>query len=230
MTADPRIVPDAIPLSILSFAEACELAHYGGKVLHPHTLIPAMAKNIPVRVLNTFKPNHAGTLVIANPPSTSRTTLKSIAFKRHQLIISASSPRMTSGPGFLARIFSAFARHEVDVDMLATSEVSVSATTASQRNVERLTEELSTEFEMTVEKGQSMICAVGDGIQSVPGMAADVFSSMRDADVNVRMISQGASKNNIAFVVDDSDVERAVRALHERFFSRLSDRSSAITR
>jgi aspartate kinase len=87
-----------------------------------------------------------------------------------------------------------------------------------------------TEFEMTVEKGQSMICAVGDGIQSVPGMAADVFSSMRDADVNVRMISQGASKNNIAFVVDDSDVERAVRALHERFFSRLSDRSSAITR
>ena len=220
MTADPRLVPTARPLGTLSFAEACELAYYGGKVLHPHTLVPAMAKNIPVRVLNTFKPEHPGTAIVASPPKATAGSpiLKSIAFKRHQLIVSASSPRMTSGPGFLARIFDAFARHEIDVDMVATSEVSVSATTGSEKNVERAVAELTPEFEMSVERGQAVICAVGDGIQSVPGVAADVFSSVRSAGVNVRMISQGASKNNVAFVVEDADVERAVRALHERFF------------
>jgi aspartate kinase len=220
MTADPRLVPAARPLAILSFAEACELAYYGGKVLHPHTLVPAMAKNIPVRVLNTFKPEHPGTAIIAHPPQAAAgaSVLKSIAFKRHQLIVSASSPRMTSGPGFLARIFAAFARHEIDVDMVATSEVSVSATAGSERNVERAVAELSAEFEMTVERGQAVICAVGDGLQSVPGVAADVLAAIRGAEVNVRMISQGASKNNVAFVVEDADVERAVRALHERFF------------
>ena len=220
MTADPRLVPGARPLSVLSFAEACELAYYGGKVLHPHTLVPAMAKDIPVRVLNTFKPEHPGTAIIAHPTKAApgASLLKSIAFKRRQLIVSASSPRMTSGPGFLARIFAAFARHEIDVDMVATSEVSVSATAGSERNVERAVAELSAEFEMTVERGQAVICAVGDGLQSVPGVAADVFSAVRDGGVNVRMISQGASKNNVAFVVEDADVERAVRALHDRFF------------
>jgi aspartate kinase len=220
MTADPRLVPAARPIAALSFAEACELAYYGGKVLHPHTLVPAMAKDIPVRVLNTFKPEHPGTAVVARPAkdAAGEGVLKSIAFKRRQLIVSASSPRMTSGPGFLARIFDAFARHEIDVDMVATSEVSVSATTGSEKNVERAVAELAPEFEMTVERGQAVICAVGDGIQSVPGVAADVFSSVRSAGVNVRMISQGASKNNVAFVVEDGDVEKTVRALHERFF------------
>ncbi len=94
----------------------------------------------------------------------------------------------------------------------------MSATTASEKNVERAVAELTPEFEMSVERGQAVICAVGDGIQSVPGVAADVFSAVRSADVNVRMISQGASKNNVAFVVEDADVERAVRALHERCF------------
>jgi len=220
MTADPRAVPGARPLGVLSFAEACELAWYGGKVLHPHTLVPAMKKDIPVRVLNTFKPEHPGTAILAHPPKDAPASgpLKSIAFKRGQLIVSASSPRMTSGPGFLARIFAAFARHEVDVDMIATSEVTVSATTGSEHGVGRAASELSGEFEMTVERAQTVICAVGDGIQSRPGVAADVFSAVGAAGVNVRMISQGASRNNVAFVVDDADAERAVRALHERFF------------
>jgi len=219
MTADPRAVPSARPLGVLSFAEACELAWYGGKVLHPHTLVPAMKKDIPVRVLNTFKPDHPGTAILAHPKETAEIgPLKSIAFKRGQLIVSASSPRMTSGPGFLSRIFAAFARHEVDVDMIATSEVTVSATTGGERGVERAAAELSGEFEMTVERGLTVICAVGDGIQNRPGVAADVFSAVGAAGVNVRMISQGASRNNVAFVVDDADAEKAVRALHERFF------------
>lgn len=222
MTADPRLVPNARPLAALSFAEACELAWYGGKVLHPHTLVPAMKKNIPVRVLNTFKPEHPGTAILARPApeDAAASPLKSIAFKRGQIIVSASSPRMTSGPGFLARIFAAFARHEIDVDMIATSEVTVSATTGAERGVADACADLAAEFEMSVERGLTVVCAVGDGVQSRPGVAADVFSAVADAGVNVRMISQGASRNNVAFVVVDADAPRAVQALHDRFFPR----------
>ena len=218
MTADPRIVPAAKPLETLSFAEACELAYYGGKVLHPHTLVPAMRKNIPVRALNTFKPEHPGTRIVSKPAPAHGSVLKSIAFKRRQLILSAESPRMLSGPGFLARIFGVLSRHDIDVDMVATSEVSVSATTGDEKGVAKAVEELSPEFETTVERGMAVVCAVGDAISSTPGVAGEIFSAMKDAQVNVRMISQGASKNNVAFVVADADVERAVKALHARFF------------
>lgn len=218
MTADPRIVPGARPLETLSFSEACELAYYGGKVLHPHTLVPAMRRGVPVRALNTFKPDHPGTRIVAEAAPAHGVPLKSIAFKRRQLILSVSSPRMSSGPGFLARIFAVLARHDVDVDMLATSEVSVSATAGDEKGVAKAAAELSAEFETTVERGLSVICAVGDAIQSVPGVAADVFGAMKSAGVVVRMISQGASKNNVAFVVEDRDVETAVKALHDRYF------------
>lgn len=218
MTADPRLVPGARPLETLSFAEACELAYYGGKVLHPHTLVPAMRKGVPVRALNTFKPEHPGTRIVAEAAPAHGVPLKSIAFKRRQLILSASSPRMLSGPGFLARIFSVLARHDIDVDMVATSEVSVSATTGDEKGVAKAAAELSSEFETTVERGMSVVCAVGDAIQSTPGVAAEIFGAMKSAGVNVRMISQGASKNNVAFVVTDEDVENAVKALHARFF------------
>jgi aspartate kinase len=218
MTADPRLVPNAKPLETLSFAEACELAHYGGKVLHPHTLVPAMRKNIPVRALNTFKPEHPGTRIVSAAAPAHGVALKSIAFKRRQLILSASSPRMLSGPGFLARIFAALAKHDIDVDMVATSEVSVSATTGDEKNVDKAISDLQAEFETSVERGMSVVCAVGDAIQSTPGVAAEIFGAMKECGVNVRMISQGASKNNVAFVVEDRDVERAVKALHARFF------------
>src|SRR5581483_9052882 len=142
----PRLVPSAQPIGTLSFDEACELAYYGGKVLHPHTLVPAMRRNIPVRVLNTFKPSHPGTLIVPKAQK-GGALIKSIAFKRHQTIVSVSSPRMAGGPGFLARIFASFARHEIDVDMIATSEVSVSATTAGDRDVSALLQDLSSEFE-----------------------------------------------------------------------------------
>lgn len=218
MTADPRVVPEAKPLESLSFAEACELAYYGGKVLHPHTLVPAVKKGIPIRVLNTFRPEHPGTLIVAELARGAESGVKSIAFRRHQWVVSVSSPRMLAGPGFLARIFESFARHEIDVDMVSTSEVTVSATTSSERNLESAVEELSREFSVEVEKGRALLCVVGDGVRSCPGVAGEVFWAMKQAGVNVLMISQGASKNNIAFVVAEADVERAVRALHRRFF------------
>ncbi len=217
MTADPRLVPKALPIEALSFAEACELAFYGGRVLHPHTLIPAMRKNIPVRVLNTFKPEHPGTAILARLEKPSQ-GVKSIAFKKHQFILTVTSPRMLAGPGFLARIFEALSRHGIDVDMVSTSEVSVSATAASSENLERASEELSGEFEVAIERDRAVLCVVGDGIRSRPGVAAEVFGAVAEAGVNVLMISQGASKNNIAFAVAESEVAKAVSSLHRRFF------------
>jgi aspartate kinase len=217
MTADPRLVPDARPLESLSFAEACELAYYGGKVLHPHTLVPAMRKDIPVRVLNSFKPDHPGTRIIAHPPGRAA-GVKSIAFKRHQAIVSVSSPRMASGHGFLAKIFAAFARHEISVNMISTSEVAVSVTADDPRRLPQLSAELSPEFEVRVDKDKALVCVVGDGIHETPGVAGEVFSAVRDAGVNVLMISQGASRENIAFCVEHDGLEKAVRALHARFF------------
>lgn len=217
MTADPRLVPEAVPLETLSFEEACELAYYGGKVLHPHTLLPAVRSGIPIRVLNSFKPDHPGTRILARAAS-APAGVRSIVFKRHQHIVNVSSPRMASGPGFLERIFSGFAHHEVSVNMIATSEVTVSATADGARGLDALAAELSEEFEVTVDSGRALICVVGDAISSTPGVAGDVFSAVKDAGVNILMISQGASRNNIAFAVSDSDVEKTVAALHRRFF------------
>ncbi len=216
MSADPRMVPGARPIAELSFEEACELAYYGGKVLHPHTLVPAMRKAIPVRVLNTFKPEHPGTRIVAKAAGPAG--VASIAFKRHQTIVSVSSPRMAAGYGFLARIFEAFARHEISVNVVATSEVTVSVTTDKPARLEAAVAELRGEFEVALQTGRAILCVVGDGIHEQVGVAGQVFGALRDAGVNVFMISQGASKSNIACVVDDAEVEKAVRALHGRFF------------
>ena len=218
MTADPRIVADARPIAALSFAEASELAYYGGKVLHPHTLVPAIRRGIPVRVLNTFRPEHPGTAILAKAPR--RTAgVQSIAFKRRQTIVSVSNPRMAEGSGFLERIFAAFGRHRIDVDMVSTSEVTVSASVADAARLEPALAELRGGFGVRVERERAVVCVVGEGIGSTHGVAGAVFGALREARVNVEMISQGASEINIAFVVRDRDVEKAVGALHRTLFA-----------
>ncbi len=216
MTADPRIAPKALPLERLSFAEAGELAYYGGKVLHPHTLVPAIRKKIPVRVLNTFKPDHPGTRILAGRAA--EAGVKSIAFKRGQIIVTVASPDMLMRHGFLARIFEVFARHEISLNMVTTSEVSVSMTVDTPRHLDAAARELSREFQVKIEPKKAVICAVGEGIRSTPGVAASVFGAIKRAGINVLMISQGASKINVAFIVEEKDVERSVRALHRQFF------------
>ncbi len=217
MTADPRLAPSAMPIDSLTFAEASELAYYGGKVLHPATITPAIRKRIPVRCLNTFKPSHPGTTIVAEHQS-SMTGPKSIAHNLHNLILTVTTPRMLQGHGFLARIFDVFARHKISIDMVSTSEVSVSVTLDTSRNLEAAVEDLRAFADVTVERDRAIVCVVGEGLRSTPGIAGDVFQSLKDAGVNVLMISQGASKINIALVVDDADCQKAVQALHRKFF------------
>jgi aspartate kinase len=216
MTADPNLVRGARPIERMSFDEASELAWYGGKVLHPSTILPAMEKRIPVRVLNTHRPDSKGTLIVDTLDEPG--LVRSIANKSRTILITIVSTRMFLQHGFLARIFEVFDRHEIVIDMVATTEISVSVTTDSDRNLESAVADLARFSEVRVEKDLALVCIVGQGIATGLGVSGDVFETMRDERIRVRMISQGAIKVNISFLVPAEDVGRAVVALHARFF------------
>ncbi len=218
MTTDPRIVAEAAKVRIISFAEASELAYFGAKVLHPSTLLPAMAKEIPVRVCNSRRPEVEGTAIVQNAPP-SRTLVKAIAFKRGIAVVNVTSDRMLMSHGFLARLFDVFNRHETSVDMVATSEVSVSMTLDDTRNLDKVIADLREFGEVEVERDQALICLVGEKLKYTPGVASRIFSSLEK--VNVSMISHGASAINVSFIVGGCDVEQAVKLLHREFFSEL---------
>ncbi len=215
LTADPTLVPDARRVRALSFAEAAELAYFGAKVLHPSTVLPAKEKNIPVRILNSRRPEVEGTRIVAGAVPC-KNILKCVACKRGITVVNIYSTRMLMAHGFLRRIFETFDRFETPVDMLATSEVSVSLTIDNTRNLDEICAELRPFAELSVEGDQAIVCVVGENIRSTPGVAARVFSAL--GGINVRMISQGASALNLSFVISGADLADAARALHNEFF------------
>ncbi|MHC4253025.1 MAG: aspartate kinase [Planctomycetota bacterium] len=219
LTADPSVVPKAKPLDRMSFREAAELAYYGAAVLHPDTIVPAVEKGIPIRVLNTFKPESPGTTILPSIEG-EPVRVKSVVYKEDITLINVTSTRMLGQAGFMSHLFDVFRKHDVVIDMIATSEISVSLTTDRVAGVDGAAQELgdSEVAEVTVERGKAIICVVGSGMKHVVGMAARVFRAVADAGVNIRMISQGASEINIAFLVDNEDIEKTVRALHDEFF------------
>src|SRR5262249_1918237 len=218
LTSDPTLVPEARPVRTISFDEAAELAYFGAKVLHPATVIPAREKNIPVRILNSRRPEAPGTVIVSDSVPCSN-VLKSVACKRHITVVNIYSTRMLMAHGFLRHIFEFFDRPETPVDMLASSEVSVPLTIDNDARLEEICAELQPFSEVDVEKDQAIICVVGDDLRYTPGIAARVFGALRD--VNVRMISQGASLLNLSLVVAGRDLERAAASLHREFFSTL---------
>lgn len=218
MTADPRTVPNAATVSRLSFEEASELAYYGGRVIHPSTLVPAVRKDIPVRVLNTYRPEHPGTVILRHcEPSPG--TVKSVAYKKDLTLINVISTRMLLQHGFMAKLFEILNRHRIVIDMISTSEVSVSMTTNTRHALLKgAAKELSEYAETRVESEKAIICVVGEGIRRDARAPGAVFHALAEEGINIHMISQGATKINIAFLVDNADAEKAVRVLHERFF------------
>jgi aspartate kinase len=218
LTADPNSVPGAHRLKVISFAEAAELAYFGAKVLHPSTVLPAIEKNIPVLILNSRRPEAPGTRVIREAaPSTN--PVKSIASKKNITVVNIHSTRMLMAHGFLRRIFEVFDRHETPVDMLATSEVSVSATIDDPARLEAIRRELEQFAEVFVEHNRAIICLVGDNIRYTAGLGARIFGALKT--VNVLMVSQGGSQWNLSLVVAEEDLQEAVRLLHQEFFSQL---------
>ena len=220
MTTDPRIVPEAAKIKTISFAEASELAYFGAKVLHPATLRPAMVKDIPVYICNSRRPHVKGTAILSHAPS-SKTAIKAIAFKRGITVVNVDSVRMLMAHGFLARLFEVFNRHETAVDMVATSEVSVSMTLDDTRHLDAIIADLQEFGEVTVERDRAIICLVGEQMKFTPGLASRIFAPLQD--INISMISHGASAINASFVVEDAVVADAVKRLHQEFFSELDE-------
>jgi len=218
LTADPAIIPNAHRVKVISFIEAAELAYFGAKVLHPATVMPAIDGNIPVLILNSRRPQVEGTR-IQSATVLSKNVIKSIACKGQVLVLNIRSTRMFMAHGFMRRIFEVFDRNQTSVDMVATSEVSVSLTIDQPERVEAIVAELREFAEVSVDENQAIICIVGENIRHTPGVAARVFNAL--GGINVRMVSQGASALNLGFVVAGGDLNAAVQALHGEFFADL---------
>src|SRR6266853_5090207 len=218
LTADPTICPDAHRVKMISFTEAAELAYFGAKVLHPATVLPAIERNIPVLILNSRRPQVEGTRIVSESVPC-KNTVKSIACKRKITLVNIHSTRMLMAHGFLKRIFDVFEHLETPVDMVATSEVSVSLTIDNPQRLAEVCTELRQFSEVSIEEGQAIVCLVGDNIRHTPGVAARVFRALES--VNIRMISQGASLLNLSCVVAEADLKRAVQSLHREFFAQL---------
>lgn len=225
LTCDPTIYPLAEPVPYLTFDEASELAYFGAQVLHPQSMRPAREGDIPVRVKNSYNPKAPGTL-ITKARDMSKAVLTSIVLKRNVTMLDIVSTRMLGQFGFLAKVFSIFEDLGISVDVVATSEVSISLTLDPsklwsreliQQELDHVVEELEKIATVNLLQHRSIISLIGN-VQRSSLILEKVFHVLRTNGVNVQMISQGASKVNISLIVNDSEAEKSVKALHQSFF------------
>ena len=228
MTADPRVVSNARSLRQLTYEEVAELAYYGAKVLHPKTVTPAIEKRIAVRVLNTFEPDHPGTLILEKTQVEHKGTVKAITAIRHMNLITVGGRGMMGVPGIAARTFGAVARTGVSVLMISQSSSEQSICfVVPDSNAEMVLKALHEEFQRELERHYidqitgmphiNIVAVVGSGMRGTPGLAARVFTAVAKHGINVVAIAQGSSEANISLVVVDSDATQVVRAIHDIF-------------
>lgn len=219
-TADPRFFESAKSLPVVSFKEASELATFGARVLHPRTIKPAIVANIPVKVLNTFNPISAGTLIkekIENLPS-----IRAIAFKRKINLINIYSSEMLLQKGFLARIFKVFAKNNLSVDLVSVSEVSVSVTLDGSESLTNTAEEISDFANVSVVRGLGMVSLIGEGITDSTQTIKKIFDILDKEKILTRMVSLGATDINISIVIESERIEQAVKVLHDQLLLKQS--------
>ncbi|HSP06517.1 MAG TPA: ACT domain-containing protein, partial [Acidobacteriota bacterium] len=217
LTADPSILAEAHSIPEMTYEEAAELAYFGARVLHPSTILPAVKKDIPVRVLNSREPLSRGTRIAQKAASTA-SAVKSIAYKEDITVVRIQSPDILMGHQFLSRLFGVFARHKKCVDLIATSMVGISLTVRDESALEQILAEFGESAEIAVDRHRAICSVVGERVKFTRGLAARVFSALDRAGINVEMISHGGSDINLSFVIRQSDVEAAVRSLHAEFF------------
>jgi aspartate kinase len=218
MTADPRIVPAARTLAAASYEEAAELATFGARILHPATALPLVRAGIPIIVLNSTHPERRGTTIEpeAQLDRVGDSPIRSISWKQGITVVNIRAPRMLGTYGFLRAMFEVFERHETVVDVLASSEVSISLTIEDRSRLDALVRDLGDLGEAWIEEHRALVAVVGIGLRTTPGVAGRVFNAVWPA--NVEIISQGASAINMTFVVREEDGPDVVRRLHQEFF------------
>lgn len=214
-TSDPRYIQNTRFIDAISFNEAAELAYFGAKVLHPATIQPAVEKNIPVYIKNTFKPEQTGTRISSNVPGTE--IVRAIAFKKDIIVVTISSSRMLMAYGFLAKVFHIFEEFSVPVDLVSTSEVSISMSVDNKRNLDKVVDELQKIGKVNIRENQALISIVGRNFLESKGIASRSFGALKD--VAIHLISQGSSDINLSLIVDNENAIAAVQALHDEFFN-----------
>lgn len=219
-TTDPRITDQARAIKEISFGEAAEMATFGAKILHPATLIPAMRQNIPVFVGSSKEPEKGGTQIKKYVDSTP--TYRSIALRREQTLVTVKSPAMLHASGFLAQVFGILAKHELSVDLITTSEISVALTFDNPSGstqaliTSAVVKELEQLCEVSVEHNLSLVAVVGNGLDCAKGIGQSIFQTIND--INIRLICHGASANNLCFLVHEQDANSVVEKLHRKLF------------
>jgi aspartate kinase len=215
MTVDPRLAPDAQAIPRVSPEEAAELAYFGTKVLHPAMIRPAVDKGIPVRICNSREPGAPGTLITTSAdlgPSGPR----AVACRKGITVVLISQPKMLMATGFLRQVFEIFERHATPIDLIATSEVSISVTVDDVEHLAEIKADLGRLGEVRILRETAIVSLVGHGFFRYQGLARRIFEAL--SDVNVVMISFAASDVNISVVVEEADAERAVHGIHREFF------------
>lgn len=219
LTTDPRVVPEARIIRELAYEEASELAYFGAKVLHPKTILPAMRRNIPVQVLNTFKPNEPGTTIVSGESyAGKRESIEAFTSKKNVIAIHISSPDFFDGSGLMARIYDVFKKYRTSIDIVSTSVVSVSVTIDDDEHLSQIVKELTLIGSVTVERDKAIVCAVGGGVNTA-GVAGRMFNVLGREGIDVEMISQAAGGISVTFVVKNKEADRAVRTLHTEFIT-----------
>ncbi len=214
MTSDPRLIPAARVIDLISYVEAAELAYFGAKVLHPKTIAPAVERRIPIRVLNSHNPDARGTLITME--GTSRPGPRALALKRGITVVHVTSSQMLGAPGFLAKIFSAFSSHEVSVDLVTTSEVSVSLTVESDARLEEVLAEISAFATVQLERERAILALVGSDVIRDRSIGARTIEALEA--IPISMLSIGSSRLNFSIVIPEEAAERALREIHRRVF------------
>ena len=233
LTADPRIVKNAKPVEIATYEEAAELAYFGAQVLHPRAMQPCMKTGTPVLVKNSYNPAAPGTRIVSSIENIQtgkgrqlpkKIPVRAITSKRTVTLVDIVSSRMLGQYGFLAEVFSIFARHSISVDMVATSEVSISLTLDAAQDLSSVKKELGAIASVSVKTGKAIVTIIGD-VRRSSEILARAFRSCEIIGVKVQMVSQGASKVNISFIVDDTEADETVKAIHMAFFESLKPSS-----
>jgi aspartate kinase len=217
LTTDPRICPKAQRIEEISFREATELACFGAKVLHPSTLLPAVEHDIPVAVLNSHKPDEAGTIIRASAghgPS----AFRAIAVKRNISVFNVRAPSDVGSLRFLDDLFSLLRWHHLQSEIVAISGASASVAVEGSRELVKLTGELEALGEVDFQPEMAIVCLVGENIRGRVGIASKVFGVLAGAGINIRMIAQGSSEISVSFVVDEKDALKSVQQLHRHLF------------
>lgn len=218
LSTDPRILEAAFPIPSISFEEAAELAYFGAKVLHPMSILPAMKKNIPVRVKNSYDPMHPGTLILSDMVHNNG-LVTAITYKPGQAMVHICSTRMLGQYGFLAKVFQIFEDMKISVDVIATSEVSISLTLENQEGIAELQRRLSEIATVDVQLHKTIVSLIGSTKYSSQ-ILERALKTLSDGGIGVQMISHGASNVNTSMVVNDSEAKKSIHLLHEHFFQR----------